>query len=388
MRGGPCRARPMRWAAFAVALPVALSLSLGGCQRWWPGRKGQPAAIAQRPFPELGQLSAVVADVRAILPSVPLGVKPVSLGAQPAVPPPQPRLVLEGTARLLRPAEFPAMPPRLQMDVYLDDRTPPGGYLGVTDARGHARWHILDSVQNGQRSGAFAITLRLSDDRAHLRYLVLLGVPFQTGDQHYRSLEGYLIQPGADGTLFTSGPVYAVDFGYGHPEPPPPVVAARALGKRLQLLGAATARLQADAAALAKLQGEAHKLASTPVPADQTARQRKDVARYDRRVAAAGRDVTQDRDALRQALLAYESERVQLTKAWIAYTADNDYRWHDAAGKRADYAPLQALGQHASVLDSAYRLLHGNDDPALRSAREALHQALEREAVHAPPPAG
>lgn len=384
---GPQR-RPRRVlpALLRAAVVAVLLLGPGACQRWWPGHQAQAPKIAQRPFPELDQLSAVVADVRAILPSVPLGVKPIALGATPTQPPPEPRLVLEGEGRLLRPSTFPDLPPRMRVAVFLDPRTPPGGYLSVTDAQGTTRWRVLDAVQDGRRDAAFAITLRLSDARARLRYLVLLGVPFDAGGQHYRSLEGYVILPGPDGSLSTAGAVYPVDFGYRHPDPPPPVAVAEALNRRVQALGATAAALRTQGAQLDKLQAEAHKLAATPVPADQAARQRRDVARLNQRVAAARKDVEQTRNALRSALLAIYRERARLTDTWIAFTKDNAYRWRDAAAKRAAYAPVRALGADSTTLEQAYALLNGNDDAALRSAREAMRKALEREATHAPPP--
>lgn len=374
-------------ALLRAGLAAALLLGPGACQRWWPGRAGKPAAIAQRPFPELGQLSAVVANVRSILPSVPLGIKPIALGTTPTQPPPQPRLVLKGEGRLLRPGAFPNLPPRMRVSVFLDSRTPPGGYLSVTDASGTARWRILDAVQNGKRDAAFAITLRLSDDKARLRYLVLLGIPFETGGQHYRSLEGYLIEPGPDGSLSTGGPVYPLDFGYRHPDPPPPVAAAHAQALRAQALGGTASALQAQEDQVASLQDEAQKLATTSVPAGQAAKQRQDVARLRDRIAAARSQADQTRAGLRRALLALYHERARLTDTWIAFTEDNSYRWRNAAAKRAAYAPLQALGAHNPALDKAYAVLHGDDDPELRAARDALRRALERESTHAPPPA-
>jgi len=326
----------------ALLLLCGLLLGLGaaGCERF--RKHDAPSADAgARPYPELAQVAAAVAEARAILPRLPSDVRPLPLATpQDAAPAPEPRLVLSGEGLLLRPSAFPTLPSRLRVELYLDARSPPGGYLLVADAQGHARWPILDAVQHGSHDGAFADTFRVVDSGARLRYLALLGVPYDAGGQHFRSLEGYLIHPLPGGGVSAEGAIYPLDFGYRHPEPPAPVQAAQAFGERVAALRSATARAEPERSAA----------------------------------------------ELREALLAAYRERAALAEAWIAFTRDNAYLWRTPAERRALYAPLAALGGGNPELEQVFAALHGEADAELQLVRQAMQQALLREREHAPPP--
>ncbi len=374
-------------------LLAALLLVSAGCERWRKGESAPAAAPGAGPrlYPELAQVAAVVAEARAILPRLPSDAKPLPLvppATGASAPPPEPQLALAGEGLLLQPSAFPDLPPRLRLELYLDERSPPGGYLLVTDARGSARWTILDAVQRGNHADAFADTFRLIDPGARLRYLALLGVPYEGGGQHFRSLEGYLIHPLAGGAVSAEGAIYPLDFGYRQAEPPPPVQTAQALAERLAALRTASGQWEALRAHAAELREAARRLREAAVPPQQAERQRADLADYERRSAAAQAEQEQAAAQLRERLLAAYRDRAALAEAWIAFTHDNAYLWRTRAERRAVYAPLAALRTANPSLEQAYAALHGEADADLGAARQALEQALLREQEHAPPLGG
>jgi len=332
-----------------------------------------------------------VAEARSILPRLPSDAKPLPLApptAGTSAPPPEPQLALAGEGLLLRPSAFPDLPPRLRLELYLDERNPPGGYLLVTDGRGSARWTILDAVQRGNHAEAFADTFRVVDAGARLRYLALLGVPYEAGGQRFRSLEGYLIHPVAGGAVSAEGAIYPLDFGYRLPDPPPPVQAAQALAERLAALRTASGQWDALRTQGAELREAARRLRETAVPPQQAERQRADLADFERRGAAALAEQEQAAASLRERLLAAYRDRAALAEGWIAFTRDNAYLWRSRAERRAVYATLAALRAAHPALELAYAALHGETDAELQLARKTLERALLREQEHAPPLGG
>ena len=378
--------------ALGLLLLLGALGTLGACERirqWGApagtsGSSGNGTAPAVRPFPELPQVAAVVAEARAILPRVPAEARPPALAAPEPAPQPAPRLALAGEGILLRPSAFPALPQRLRVELWLDERDPPGGYLLVSDAQGNARWPILDAYATGRREAAFAVTFRLSDPAARLRYLALLGVPYEAGGQRFRSFEGYLIHPAPGGAVSAQGAIYPIDFGYRQPEPPEPVVRARALEPALAALRAQLSEWQALGVRVAELQDAARRLREAQVPAEQAARQRQDLADFAARVATGEVERKRAAAALRERLLAAYAGRAGLADAWNAFTESNAYRWRTAPERRAVYQPLQALRSAYPALEQAYEALGGAGDAALKSARAAMEQALLREQEQAP----
>lgn len=373
-----------------LALAPAL-LGPAGCQRWWGGGGEKSAQPAGRPFPERFALGEAIAETRAILPRLPpagtlppLGPPAPESGPAPAQAPT--RLALVGSGPLLRPADFPGLPPRLTVEVHLDERDPPGGYLQVTQGQGGApvRWPVLDSYREGPADGAFALTLRVVDGRSRLRYLVVLGVPFHTEGASYRALEGYLLTPsGPLGVKPAAGgrvpmAVYPLDFGYRNPHPPRTDREAAAWAAEVATLRTRYKAWRERQADLAALTDAADKLRQTDVPEAQRDQQRRDLASYAARADALRVKLAEDAAALRAELQSAYRGRVALAAAWERFTRTNAYRWLDTAGRKAAHAPLEALRPLYAELTQIHARLReaGADTPDLREAATAMEQAL------------
>lgn len=377
------RMRPDTWRVPAL-LAAALALGLTACDRTPGGGPApRPDAGGGRPFPELAQIADVVAETRAILPRIPADVKPAPLVPADAAPPPL-RLVLVGDGRLLRPSAFPHLPQRLHVALYLDERDPPGGRLRIRDEHGSADWPILDGYTSGQRDGAFTYVFRVRDGEARLRYFVLLGVPFQSGERSYRAFEGYLIRPAGGGAVTAEGAIYPVDFGYRQPEPPPPLATAEALGMRIGRLRERFAQWEALRKRLADLETARRSLRETQVPPEQAGQQRADLADFARRIAEAEAQRDDTAAGLRSELLAVYHQRQALAEAWRVFAESNGYRWRTPTERRAAYVPLQTLRAAYPGLERIYDALGGPEDAALRAARREMEQAVLREQEQAP----
>lgn len=353
-----------------------------------PGKQGgHPRTQAGQPFPENGDLARVVAETRSILPRIPTPLRNAEalIGDQPASGT-SPRRVLVGEARLLRPSAFP-LPQRLRVEVFLDDGTPPGGYLRVTGPKGTpARWNLLSGHMTGAREGDFTAVFRVADPQRQLRYLVLLGLEYESDRLTYRSLEGYLIHPAGDGSLSQQGPVYPIDFGYRHPEPPLPVAGAEALKQQIATLNSLYARWLSDAREKGALESKAATLRASKVPPDQATQLKADLAEYGRRIDALAEGARTQLARLRSGLLKVYRDREALTRHWEAFLETNAYRWRTPEARRKAYLPIRALrGSHAD-LERLFAAVEGESDPAMKEARDLMEQAVLKENEIAPQP--
>jgi hypothetical protein len=367
----------------------------GGCERLPSssapvGTGSGGAAPGGRPFEEQAPLAEIVAETRAILPRIPNDVPPPAPPEQvlrEALAPVGARAVLLGEGRLLRPAAFAGLPARIRVEVYLDDADPPGGYLLIDDGRrAGERWLLLSGYRVGRREDAFRYDFRVSDPARRLAYLTLLGVRYRIGARGFRSLEGYLIRPEADGALSSRSPIYPIDFGYRHPDPPEVVVGARALAERIDTLEALAKRRETLAHRLAGQEGDAARLREASVPAAQSSRQQADLAVLTGEIAGLRAEVEGAGNALRTALAAVYRERTALAAAWVAFADGNDYRWRTPAERRAAYLPLQTLRARLPRLQQLHAALSGDEHPVLRRAREAMGEAMLRQQERVPAP--
>jgi hypothetical protein len=380
----------------ALLAVLLLAFAPGGCERLRkdaaqpasaPATAQAPAPAAAagvRPYPALPQVAAVVAEARAILPRVPTDAKPPPLAPADAPTEPAPRLTLVGEGILLRPSAFPDLPQRLRVELYLDERDPPGGYMSVMDARGTARWPILDAYTRGTREGAFADTFRVLEPPGRLRYLALLGVPYESGGQRFRSFEGYLVHPAPGGEVSAQGAIYPIDFGYRLPDPPEPVRLAKALAERIADLRTRFGDWPGLVQRVTDLQDATRRLRETPVPAGQAPRQRQDLEDFGRRTAVAEAERNKAAAALRERLLEAYQARGAVSAAWLSFVDSNDFRWDAAGARSAAYQPLADLRAGYSLLEQVYGALHGDEDAALKAARAAMERALLREQELAP----
>ena len=363
-------------------------LAAPGCDRLPGGRRAPPPPPV--PLPELSRLAELVEETRAILPRVPPVALPPLPPATPEAAPSRP--VLQGTASLIRRGAIGRLPAQLRVTLHLPpggDGAGPGGHLEVTPAGDPAeRWPLGEAHRLGDRAGTFLHVYRTHDRANRLRWLVLLGSLYEADGARFRAFEGYLVVPGPGGALGPEAPRYAVDFGYRWPEPPPAVTRAEALAERLaglaRLLGA-WREAGADLAAAEKTLGA---LRTAQVPPEQEARRRRDLAEWQGRLADLRRrraDLAgQLADGLRTAL----AERRRVAEGWVALTDTNPYRWRTPAERRALYAPLAALDGAGDVLERVFAALPPGAQAGLAAARDALADALLREAEARPPPAG
>lgn len=371
-----------------ILLPVLFVGALAACDaNRRDAAPGPPNGRSQGTLPEVGDLAEIVAETRAILPRIPAHARPVAL--PPAGQGSAPRRVLIGEGRLLRPSAFPRLPHKLVVEVYLDRRSPPGGYLSITDVRtAGAKWPLLSGDTKGDRDGAFTYAFRVSDPARRLRYFVLLAVPYEAGGRAFRAFEGYLIHPANDGALSAQGAIYPIDFGYRQPEPPEPVLAAKALAGRIAELQGQYAAWQALARRLEEHETSAARLREARVPADQAAKQRKDLQEFARRIARIEGERRSAAEAMRGGLLSIYRERTALSATWAAFVNSNGYRWRTPAQRRAAYLPLRTLRASYPRLEEMFTAGEGERSPALAAAREQMEQAVLREEAHVPPAGG
>ena len=155
------------------------------------------------------------------------------------------------------------------MTLYLNDQPVPEGYLHLRPDGGPAqRWPILSAVLDGRLDADFTYTFRLADPQNRLRFLTVLGLGYGVDKLRFRAFEGYLIFPGAGGTVSRQEPMYAIDFGYRWPEPPRHVRMAQRLATLTASLEEGGRSLSAAREARADAEKVQKTLQAASVPAD------------------------------------------------------------------------------------------------------------------------
>jgi hypothetical protein len=264
------------------------------------------------------------------------------------------------------------------IDLYLNGDDPPGGYLLVR-TNAEERWPILDTHFSGSRDGDFTYVFRVLDKQSRLRYFAVLGVGYGTGGLRFRAFEGYLIIPSEAGAINRRPPIYPVDFGYHWPDPPRFISRLESLRQESGALDRELQRLRGLRSRLKELQQQRETLAASEVPAEQEAKRQEDLSSLDAQMDQADRE----REALTTEM-ASRLERIYRTRAemaedWTAFREANPYRWMTPAERVAMFQQLEGSGALRAGWREAHAAVEGESKPPLRSAKQAMEQALLRE---------
>ena len=340
-------------------------------------------------MPEQQDIYRVVGELRAILPSVP------ARNVAPPAPRPYPeasaaRPVLEGQGRLIyaegrSPGGSARPPPSIRVTLYLNDQPVPQGYLHLRPDGGPAqRWPILSAVLDGRLDADFTYTFRLADPQNRLRFLTVLGLGYGIDNLRFRAFEGYLIFPGAGGTVSRQEPMYAIDFGYRWPEPPRHVRMAQRLATLTASLEEGGRSLSAAREARADAENAQKVLQAASVPADQETARQNDLRELARQAGLRQIDV-----ARLKAELAADLERIYRLRServdeWARYRLSNAYRWqrHLARGREiepVDFTARVDFTAQQEVWSRVFGAVNGSERETLNRAREAMEAALLRE---------
>ena len=364
--------------AWIIAATLLAFVALAGCEGGEEAAK--PAPRNPPPYPELAAVERLVRDVRAILPALPArDVAPPAFELPPLAESAV-RHVLSGTGRLVRAGPASDLPPSIRVDLYLDSREPPGGYLLVgSGAQPGERWPILSAHRAGDPGGDFTYTLRVADRERRIRYLTLLGLHYGSGGLRFRAFEGYLIFPGKGETLGGRPPIHVIDFGYRWPVPPRHEAKVARLQRDSDAANALRAQHEAGAGALERDRRARDALRSSAVPAEREGDRQRDLAAMETRlIGAAARQVELSRD-LAEALLVLYRLRSEIAADWETFRENNPYRWMAPEQRRASFALLAGTRSLEQRWRAAYDAIEGDRRKALRSAREAMEAALLRE---------
>jgi hypothetical protein len=359
---------------------------IGACGKSRETAQDAPGAgiLAPAPDPARKQVEEIVREVRAVLPGLPSqGVEPPRWPEVPDSGSP-PRLALIGEGRLILAAGAEGLPGAIGVELSLDERDPPGGYLSVRAGGMPERWPILSSSGTGSRGGDFAYLFRITDPENRLRYLALLGVRYGTGALRFRSFEGYLIFPGKGGTLADRPPLYPIDFGYHWPLPPRHEARldmlrqeSEALAGRLEEL----TRLKARAAEAGQVE---EALRASPVPPAQEPRRQAELLALTGRRTEAEQAHAQLAEAVAAALERLYRLRGEIAGDWEAFRASNPYLWMSEAERRKSFAGLEQAAAWRATWRQGFEAVRGAERPALLAAREAMERALLRELERKP----
>jgi hypothetical protein len=362
---------------FMRAGSILLLISSASCNRGTGNSGESPAPL---PYPELQDVEAVVREVRALLPAL-----PSSDAHPPALPRLSaadrlPRLVLAGEGRLLRTRETPPLPAALRVELFLDGNDPPGGYLSVQAGSGvPERWPILDVQRTGLPDQDFFYIFRVLDKQSRLRYFSLLGLYYGAGALRFRAFEGYLIVPGEGGEVDKRPPVYPVDFGYHWPEPARFLVRLDSLKQESEVLDKQLTKLKALRALITSTQQHRETLATSSVPADQEAKRQQDGAALVAQVTQAEREREALTTDMTARIVRIYLTRKDLAEDWAAFRESNPYRWMTPRERGAAFDRLQPASALRAGWREAHAALDGESIAPLRSAQQAMEQALLRE---------
>lgn len=334
-------------------------------------------------MPEQQEIYRVVGELRSILPSVPArNVAPPAPRTYRETSPARP--VLEGQGRLIyaggRPQGGGARPAaRIRVTLSLNDQPAPEGYLDLRPDGGPTqRWPILSAVLDGRLDADFAYTFRLADPENRLRYLTVLGLGYGVENMRFRAFEGYLLYPGAGGTISRQEPMYAIDFGYRWPEPPRHVRMAERLATLTASLEGRGGRLASARAARAHAAKAQKALQAATVPADQESARQSDLRDLARRTGVLQADVVRQAAELAADLERIYRLRSERVDEWARHRLSNAYRWQRHLARGRDIEPVDFTAQQ-EVWSRVFGAVNGSGRDSLNQARDEMEAALLRE---------
>lgn len=346
--------RPLPWPLHgALALALGLAVLTGACSTL-----GGPFAEGARgpggvPAPQAAQISLIVAQTRSQFPELSGTGIPFDARKAPEVHPDRaPELALQGPGVGVQPGLQTGERPRLRAALYLDKQAYASGYLEVTPAGGAAeRWSVVAFDQQGAPRKRFDFTYVLATPASQLRYLVLIGGPYQQDGEDYLGYEGTLIEPGPGNDLEHWARAYKLDFGFRFATVP-------AHQRKVEQAVSAFRELQRDMDRLERLreriaatEGNLATLRNSEVPADQAARREQQLADADKRLEALRSERDTLVDATEARFVSYYELRLAISNEFAAFTQSNRYSWLDRAGRQEFYDKWKVVEFHHPRID-------------------------------------
>lgn len=365
----------LRWG-WAGLLAAAAMLAAGCSNSILGGAAGGiPAADARR-------LSLIVLQTRSQFPE--LSGTDLPFKARPAPPEDgaKPELALQGDGVSVEPGLQSGEHTRLRAALYLDKHDYALGWLEVTVGdRANERWPIVAYDRRGDPQGEFHFiyVLALPDDR--LRYLVLIGGPYEKDGERYHGFEGTLIEPGPGRNLEGWRRGYKLDFGYRFPAVPAHQRKVDQAVQAFRDIRADVEKLESLRRRISKAAGELDALRGARPGPEQADANRKAIADQEKRLE----ELNTEHDTLvgttEKRIVAYYGLRKAIATEFAAYTKSNAYLWLDTQGKQAAYDRWKVVEYHHPKIDELVRtfLTHQPDQARVLDARKAAMAEIWRQ---------